>query len=115
MLISNGDGTYTAGALDVLMILHNVEAGTFHAAFFEEAPPPGPVKDVMDVDIVRLRSKMHHTTGSPTLDGAKEHLKELAQKIHLPNDNVWMDKDPFEWDGNLGITILSHNWKQDTK
>jgi len=68
MLISNGpDGTFTTGHLDVLLILHHVEAGTYHAAFFEEAPPPGPVQDVGDVAIVRLRSKLHHTTGASSV------------------------------------------------
>lgn len=112
MLISNGDGTFTAAALDVLMILHHVEAGTYHAAFFEEAPPPGPVQDVADVYVVRLRSKMHHTTGSPTLEGAQQHLDELAAKICVPDENRWRDKPPYPWNGKQGITIIVDNWRR---
>jgi len=113
MLISNGpDGTFTTGHLDVLLILHHVEAGTYHAAFFEEAPPPGPVQDVGDVAIVRLRSKLHHTTGASTLEGAKAHLDEVAVKICVPPENLWREKPPYPWDGQLGITVIVDNWRQ---
>jgi hypothetical protein len=111
MLISNGDGTFTAAALDVLLILHHVEAGTYHAAFFEEARPPGPVQDVADVRVVRLRSKMHHTTGASTLEGAQKHLDELAAKIDVPDENRWRDKPPYPWNGDQGITLLVDNWR----
>lgn len=111
MLISNGDGTFTAAALDVLMILHHVEAGTYHAAFFEEAPPPGPVQEVADVRIVRLRSKMHHTTGATTLEGAQQHLDELAAKICVPAENCWRDKPPYPWNGQQGVTLIVDNWR----
>jgi hypothetical protein len=63
-LISNGDGTYTAAPLDVLMILHDVVAGTYHAAFFEEAPLPGNATSVRSV---RLRCRMHRLRGAPSL------------------------------------------------
>jgi hypothetical protein len=109
MLISNGEGTYTAAALDVLMILHHVEAGTYHVAFFEEAPPPEPVQDVAAVRAVRLRSKMHHTTGAPSLEGAQGYLDELAAKIQVPPDNIWRDKPPYPWNGMQGITLVVDN------
>ena len=111
MLISNADGTYTAGALDVLMILHHVVAGTYHAAFFKEAPLPGPVREIGEVKIVRLRSKMHHTSGAPTLEGAQVHLDELAGKIHVPPENVWRDKPPYPWDGRHDVTLIVDNWR----
>ena len=112
MLISNGDGTYTAAALDVLMILHHVEAGTYHAAFFEEAPPPGPVQEVSDVRVVRLRSKMHHTTGATSLEGAQAHLDELAVKVLVLPENLWREKPPYPWNGEQGITLLVDNWRR---
>lgn len=112
MLISNGDGTYRAGALDVLMILHHVVAGTYHAAIFEEAPPPGPVQDLGSVRVVRLRSRMHHTTGAPSLEGALAHLDELTAKIQVPPENVWRDKPPYPWNGRQGITLVVDNWRQ---
>jgi hypothetical protein len=111
MLIFNGDGTCTAAALDVLMILHHVVAGTYHAAFFEEVPPPGPVQDVGAVKFVRLRCRMHHTAGATSLEGARAQLDELAARIQVPPENVWRDKLPYPWNGRQGVTLVVDNWR----
>lgn len=110
MMMRNVDGTYTCGSLDVLCILHNVNTNRYHAAFFEEHPLPGEVKPVEETEIVRLKSKMHHTGGSDTLDGALEHLKELSEKIIVPEENIW--KEPIDWDGEIGITFIRDNWRR---
>jgi len=111
MLINNGDGTYTGGPLDIWCILHNVEAGTYHAAFFEEDPMPGPIEpDFRKVKPVRLRSKMHHTTGADSLEGAQAHLDEMVAKVQVPEQNVWRD-EPMPWDGEIGITFIADNWR----
>jgi hypothetical protein len=89
--------------------LEDKTKGTFHAAFFEEEPMPGPVTSVKDTRIVRLKSKMHHTTGSHALDGAREHLSELAKKILIPENNVISEK-AIPWDGELGIVLFASNW-----
>lgn len=109
-MIDNGNNTFTAGGLDVLCILHDVNTDRYHAAFFEEHPLPGKVKSMEETDIVRLKSKMHHTVGSDTLEGALEHLKELSEKIIVPEENIW--KDPVEWNGELGIVLIRDNWKR---
>lgn len=112
MLIENGDGTYTAGPLDVLCILHDETKGTFHPAFFEEAPMPGPVQDVRDLTFVRLKSKMHHTTGFPSHAEALANLTEsLAARIHVPAENVW--SDPKNWDGDLAQVWVVCNWRHE--
>ncbi len=108
MLIDNGNGTHTAGSADVLCILKDVTTERFHAAFFEESPMPGPVKPIMELDFIRLKSKMHHTGGADTLDGALEHLKELSEKVKVPDTNVW--KEPIDWDGVPGIVWMLPNW-----
>lgn len=110
MMMNNGDETFIAGSLDVLCILHNVNTNRYHAAFFEEHPFPGEIKPVEETDIVRLKSKMHHTGGSDTLDGALEHLKELSEKIIVPEENI--KKEPIDWDGEIGITFVWNNWKR---
>lgn len=110
MMMDNGNGTFTAGGLDVLCILHDVNTDKYHAAFFEEKPLPGKVKSIEETDIVRLKSKMHHTGGSDTLDGALEHLKELSEKIIVPGENVF--NEPIEWDGTIGIVLLWKNWRK---
>jgi len=107
MLISKGNNTYQGGPLDVLCILHEMHTGRYHAAFFEESPLPGPVKSLHETDVVRLKSKMHHTEGSDTLAGAVVHLEELATQIHLPESNIW--KEPIEWDGSP-VVMLRSNW-----
>lgn len=109
MLIENGDGTYTGGALDVLLILHHVENGTYHPALFLEAPMPGPVPAPEDIKVVRVRSRFHHTTGAPTLEEAQAILDELAEKVIVPDANRWREQ-VFDWDGELGMTLLLPNW-----
>jgi len=109
MLIANGDGTYIGGPLDVWCILHNVKEGTYHAAFFEEKPMPGPVPDWQDVKVVRLKSKMHHTEGVPTLEEALAQLDEVVPKVEVHPENVW--RDPKPWDGEIGIVWAVPNWR----
>lgn len=110
MMIDNGNGTFTAGGLDVLCILHDVNTDKYHAAFFEEKPFPGKAKSIEETDIVRLQSKMHHTSGSDTLNGALEHLKELSEKIIVLKENI--KKDPIDWNGEIGITFIWSNWRK---
>src|SRR5436309_1563046 len=109
MLIPNDDGAYIGGVLDVLCILHNVVTDTYHAAFFEESALPGG-QDISDLNVVRLRSKMHHTEGTTDLESAKKQLKDLANRIKLDSTNI--TEKPVEWSGELGITLLARNWKK---
>jgi hypothetical protein len=109
MLIDNGNGTFEAGELDVLCILHDENTGKYHAAFFEEHPMPGEIKPIEETNLVRLLSKMHHTEGSTTLEGAIKHLNDLATMINVPKENIW--RDPMEWNGEKGITIFKKNWR----
>lgn len=111
MLIKTGDGTYMAADLDVIMILHHVVAGTYHVAFFEEARFPGPARDVATTRVVRLRCRMHHAVGAPSLEDAWGHLDELAAKIQIPPENVWRHKTPYPWDGRYGVTLVVGNWR----
>lgn len=110
MLIENGDGTYTGGPLDVLVILYDVNTKRFHAAFFEERLFPGPTPSVEETRSVRLVSKMHHTGGSETLHGAQRHFDELTAKILLPDSNVVRDR-AFPWGGEQGVVWLLGNWR----
>lgn len=109
MLIKNGDGTLIGGPLDVACILHDETTGLYHAAFFEEKPMPGPRPEVKDTKIVRLMSKMHHTTGAEDLDGANKHLDELMEKIKLPDENI--QRDPVPWDGTPAVVRVVRNWR----
>jgi hypothetical protein len=110
MLIANGDGTFIGGPLDARMILYREETKTYHASFFEELPMPGPVLEVENVESVRLRCKMHHTQGSTTLEGAIEHLNEIAQKIELPDENRFLT--PILWDGTHSMMFFTDNWRK---
>lgn len=109
MLISNGDGTYTGGPLDVLCILHDETTGRYHAAFFEHKPMPGPRREVKDIEIVRLKSKGHHDEGAEDLDGANKHLDEFATVIKVSDENV--QREPIPWDGIIGIVRIVPNWR----
>ena len=109
MLIQNANNTFTAGPFDVLLILYDVDNGTYHPAFFEEAPMPGPVLEVQEVEIVRLRSKMHHTTGARTIEDAQVLFDELATQIEVRDENRWKHRI-VPWDGVPRVMLLERNW-----
>jgi len=110
MLLEQEDGRLLAGPLDMMCILHNVHNHRYHVAFFEEHPC-GSITDVEHTDVVRLRSKMHHTAGADTLEGALVHLAEMRQKITIDDKNVITT--PIGWDGEIGITWIASNWLRD--
>ena len=113
MLIPNEDRTYTGGPLDVILIYHNIDKGTFHPVFYEEYPMPGPVSDVKDETMVRLRSKMHHTVGFATLEEAQENVRaEMRLQISLPDANIAIER-ALPWSGNLDDVWLVHNWRRE--
>ena len=107
MLLNNGDGTFTAGPLDVMIIYHNVLTDTYHPAFYEERPMPGPATPAF----VRLFSKVHHIEGAKTLEGAQALLAELRAKIKLDDLNV-ESEHPMPWDGELGHVLFVPNWRK---
>jgi hypothetical protein len=61
-----------------------------------------------DTKVVRLKSKMHHTQGTPDFEEAQKHLEELRQKIAVSDENVV--RRPVAWGGEPFTTIIS-NWK----
>ncbi len=109
MLIKAENDTFIGGPLDVITILHHSTTGRYHAAFFEELPLPGPVPDIQDTTVVRLKSKMHRTTGAESMEEALIQLDELAAKISVPEENRWTDA--MEWDGHQGIVVIVPNWR----
>lgn len=108
MLFQREDNTFDGGSLDVICILHDINTGKYHSAFFEEHPMPGEIKPIEEMTFVRLKSKFHHTVGSDTLEGALQHLEELKEKIHISEKYVWLE--PQEWDGQLGIVWVVPKW-----
>jgi|SRR5688572_847337 len=89
MMIPKGDGTYATGPRDVLGILHDTARERFHACLWEERPLPGGHPP----GFVRLESKIHHTEGSPSFEGALEHVRTMREKIDVLEDNVWTQRD----------------------
>lgn len=108
MLLERNDNTFDGGILDVICILHNVNTNRYHVAFFEESPMPGPVQPIEEMIYVRLKSKMHHTVGAATLEGAMKHLEEFKSKIHVQDKNIWLE--PKDWDGEVGIVWVVPKW-----
>lgn len=112
MLMPTTDGTFMAGPFDVLCILHRSDLGRFHVCFMEEQAFPGPYQDRLEgATVIRLRSRMHHTEGAPTLEGALVHLAEMRKKINVLPTNIWLL--PREWDGSEGFMWICDNWLKD--
>lgn len=110
MMIQDGDKVIV-GPLDIVCVLHDVKTGRFHAAFFEEAPMPGPVGDIADLTVVRLKSKIHHTEGAPTLEEALTQMDEtLLAKMTIADENVV--RKAINWDGDLGVVLIVPNWRR---
>lgn len=107
MLIPKEDGSYLGGPADVICIV-KVPAGTFHVSFWEECPMPGPVLPIEELEFIRIKSKMHHTQGAPTLEAAQSQLHEMRKKIELPDANIVLNcaievEDPV-------VVMVLPNW-----
>jgi hypothetical protein len=114
MLFPNGDGTYTAGPLDVMVILQDVNTRRYHVCFLEEHPFPGPLHETEEAHPVRLMSRMHHTGGADDFAQAQKQLDELRTKLTLMDENV--DRDQVHlWNGQQGIVWLVDNWRAGCK
>jgi len=111
-MLNNGNGTFTGGPLDKIIILRDINTGRFHVCFMEEMPFPGPIKEVELTEIVRLKSKMHHTEGTATIDEAKVEMAKMKAKLVLPPENY--DIDPVDWDGIIPIVAVVPNWRLGT-
>ncbi|MDO8408156.1 MAG: hypothetical protein Q7S95_02890 [bacterium] len=111
MLIGNNDGTYVAGPADIACIFR-LPGGRYHIAVLEEYPMPGPPKSVDELDFIRLKSKMHHTAGAETLEGAQEHLAQLRKKIEFKDTNVVGDIS-IDMDDPVCV-IQVRNWIRET-
>jgi hypothetical protein len=110
MLIQNEkENTYTGGPFDVIVILKHFSEGTYHAAFIEEVPLPGPVPDVESTNVVRLKSKFVRLMGAKTFEEASKHLEDLARKIELPEGNV-VRSGYYLWDGQP-LVVIANNWR----
>lgn len=105
MLIEIEPGVLMAGPADVICILQ--VGNRFHAAFFEELPMPGPIQPIKELDFIRLKSKMHHTIGTDTLEGAKKHVEEMRKNIKV-NDNNIAD-EPLVVDDPISVLVIE-NW-----
>jgi hypothetical protein len=106
MFIENGDGTVTVGPLDVIVILKI--GAKFHACFAAEKPFPGPVKPAKEVVAVRLKSAMHHTTGTDTLEQAQAEVEEMLKKMKIDATNVFKS-EAIEVDDPI-FTVITANW-----
>lgn len=107
MFMSNGDGTFTLGPTDVLCIFR-LPTGRYHVVILEEKPIPGPIRNIRELEFIRLKSKGHHTTGARTLEVAQQHMEEMRQKLRLDDANVISDM-AFEADSPICILPV-RNW-----
>jgi len=99
MLVQRSDGTFTCSIYDVLVILRDSNTGRFHVTFFEWCPFPGELsKDTQQITVIRLRSKMHHTTGASTFLDALVHLADMRKKLDILDECV-VTTEFYHWGG----------------
>jgi hypothetical protein len=75
----------------IMAMLHNTKDERWHPILFEERPLPGNPEN-----LVRHKSRGHHTTGFPTRDEAMAWARGEADRIE--GLRFCLDKD-FPWDG----------------
>lgn len=109
MLTKTAEGKFTADPRDVMMILFHLGTKRFHLAFFEWKPLPGEMSRETPLEIVRLRSTMHHTEGSDSFEGALRHLADIREKIILPDANVALTH-AYPWSGDAAIWVAK-SWQ----
>lgn len=117
MMLRNDDGTYEMGPFDVLGILKDSSTGRFHACVWLEHPFPG-VPDP-NPDLIRLKSKMHHTAGADTFEGALVHVQELHTQIKVSEANLWLKPEQvverdFSNDGFADVMVVG-NWLKEAR
>lgn len=112
LIATGGTPAYSAGPLDVVLVLRDVNSDRYHLAFFEHHPMPGPIVQYGELEVVRLKSKMHHTEGAETLEGALKVMDEfLTQSVHVFDGNAFRG-GAIEWDGEIGIVCIASNWRR---
>lgn len=79
-----------AEAHDLLTIVLVESTGRYHVSVWEEKPLPGasPPRGV-----VRLKSKMAHTTGATSFEEALVHVAKLRERLSIDDQNVWTRPD----------------------
>jgi len=107
MLIDNGDGTCFCGPSDIVYILR-LPNDRYHVVFTEEHPMPGPIRDIETLEVLRMKSKMHHTTGADDFAGAQQHLQEMLTKLKIQPENV-VSEVAFDSDDPVRSFMLA-NW-----
>lgn len=85
----------------LVMMLHNTTENKYHPIFYLESPLPGGMESEGNQNLIRYKSKGHHTTGFETRDKAIESVNnELIGQIksigYIPN--LELDED-LSWDG----------------
>lgn len=111
MMIPKDDGTYITGPFDVIGILHDTAKERFHACLWVDHPLPGGSPP----GVVRLKSKLHHTEGSESFEGAVQHAHEMREKIEVADRNVWLERERvvarnFDKDGFADVMVVP-DWR----
>lgn len=106
-----GEGSATGGPLDFICILRDIHTRRFHPCFVEEHPLPGPTLSVEDTEIVRAKSKMHHTGGFDTFEEAQAYVRDdFSKKLIVPDGNVAVNH-AINWDSqDIAFVVILPNW-----
>lgn len=80
----------------LILLLFNLKEKTYHPIFYIEKFFPGPEL----TNLIRYKSKGHHTTGFQTIELAKESAEKLKLQLEDSGHNVNLELDQhIEWDG----------------
>jgi hypothetical protein len=85
----------------LIQMLHNQKQDTYHPIFYYDTPLPGGFEEgSINNEVIRYKSKGHHTTGFKTRPEAVVSAMELLVKLEEQHDTVTLniEKD-IEWDG----------------
>lgn len=112
------DGTLKADPFDLLGVVKDTSTGRYHMTLWLEHPLPSQGwANENSTGPIRLKSKLHHTAGAETFEGALEHLRELRKKLAIDDVCVWDSPDlcfarNFVEDGFASVLMMG-NWRKD--
>lgn len=85
----------------LVQMLHNTKTDTFHPIYYYDSPMAGGFGErTLNNDIIRYKSKGHHTAGFTDRVDAIKSVDELVVKLKEMHDTVTVEIDTdLIWDG----------------
>lgn len=85
----------------LIQMLHNNKENKWHPIFYYDSPLPGGFEDgSLNSEMLRYKSKGHHTQGFDNREAALTSAQDLEKQLIEQHNIVTVNtKEDIEWDG----------------